>query len=145
MKNLAFKKYLFVFTTITCIGCLCCSRPEKKVNQTVVLHANTDTNEPVIYEIGQIHAGTSAEFMLDLKNTRHSPIFVREARSFCGCTIPEFKSEPVLPGEFSRIKITFFAVHLGIFDKSVRIYLNYKETPVEFRLKGEVIRNSKAH
>jgi len=105
-----------------------------------MLHANVDTDDPVFYEMGRVYAGSSAVFILYLKNTRKSPVLINEVRSFCGCTIPDYTAEPVLPGESSRIKVTFIADHLGIFDKAVRVYLKDREIPVELRLRGEVIR-----
>lgn len=108
-----------------------------------MLHANMDVDNPVFYEIGRIDVGSSAAFMLNLKNTCKSPVLITEVRSFCGCTIPEYKPEPVLPGQYTAVKITFFAEHLGLFDKAVRIFLNHREEPVELRLTGEVIRRNK--
>lgn len=141
MRNLAFKNYLFAIILLTGILNMSCSQNRMPKDRIIMLHANMDTDDPVFYEMGKVYAGSSAEFMLNLKNTRQSPVVVNEVRSFCGCTIPDYTAEPVLPGEFSRIKVTFIADHLGIFDKAVRIYLKDKETPVELRLRGEVIRN----
>jgi hypothetical protein len=109
-----------------------------------MLHANMDVNEPVSYEIGKIEVGSSAKFILNLKNTRKSPVVITEVRSFCGCTIPEYKPEPVLPGQYTTVKIKFLAEHLGLFDKAVRVFLNHREEPVELRLTGEVIRKNKS-
>jgi hypothetical protein len=120
-----------------------CSQKEDGKNRVIMLYTNVDTCEPVFYEIGKIEAGSSTEFILNLKNTRQSPVVISEARSFCGCTIPEYKPKPVPPGECSSIKITFFAEHLGLFDKAVRVYLSHQEEPIELRFRGEVIRNKK--
>lgn len=108
-----------------------------------MLHANVDTRAPVFYKVGQIESGSIIEFRFNLKNTRQSAVLVTEARSFCGCTIPEYTPEPVLPGKYTTIKVTFIAEHIGIFDKVVRVFLNHREDPVELRLIGEVKRNKK--
>lgn len=108
-----------------------------------MLHANVDTHAPVFYKVGQIESGSIIEFRFNLKNTRQSAVLVTEARSFCGCTIPEYTPEPVLPGKYTTIKVTFIAEHIGIFDKVVRVFLNHREDPVELRLIGEVKRNKK--
>ncbi len=109
-----------------------------------MLHATVDTQAPVFYRVGQIEAGSTIEFRFNLKNTRQSTILVTEARSFCGCTIPEYTPEPVLPGKYTTVKVTFLAEQIGIFDKAVRVFLNNREDPVELRLTGEVIRNKQA-
>lgn len=112
-------------------------------NRPVMLHGHTEMDAPVVYEMGRVYAGTTAEFVLNLKNTGKSAVVVNEARTFCGCTLPEFNPEPVPPGEYSRIRVTFLAEQPGIFDKEVRIFLNSREEPLKLILRGEVIRNKK--
>jgi len=138
------RKSLPVLLALSLIFSIGCSRKEVPENKVIMLHANIDTTVPVFYRVGQIEAGSTAEFRFNLKNTRQSAVLVTEARSFCGCTIPEYTPEPVLPGKYTTVKVTFLAEHLGIFDKVVRVFLNHREDPVELRLTGEVIRNKQA-
>lgn len=117
-----------------------CSHKEVQKNRVIMLHSGVDAKAPVFYKIGQVESGSIIEFRFNLKNTRQSAVLVTEARSFCGCTVPWYTPEPVLPGRYTTINVTFIAEQTGIFDKVVRVFLNHREDPVELRLTGEVIR-----
>ncbi|MGD9556149.1 MAG: DUF1573 domain-containing protein [Mangrovibacterium sp.] len=138
MRN--FVLLAFPVTLILLTGFLAwsCSRSDTGNKRAITIQAAADIHEPVIYEIGNIQAGSSRQFVVKLKNTRQTPMIIKQAQSFCGCTVPEFEQEPVQPGRCADIHIAFMPNQLGTFSKSVKIYLNFSEEPVEIKLTGEV-------
>ncbi len=120
-----------------------CSTRNPEVRETKVLDLSGDLNgRLLLYEIGNIAIGEQAMVMLQLKNAMQEPVIIQEVRRFCGCTIAEYDTHPILPQESSDVKVVFVADHLGIFSKSMKIYLNSQKKPIEIKLKGEVVQTS---
>ena len=119
-----------------------CARQKSEISETKVLEITERIDCDIVYEMGAIQIGHQTELKLKLKNTLQKPVVINEVRRFCGCTIPEFETAPILPQESSEVKITFIADHLGIFSKSIKIYLNIQEKPVQLLFKGEVVRKN---
>lgn len=120
-----------------------CIRLESKVSETKVLEITENVERDVIYEMGTIETGERTVLELKLKNTLQKPFVINDVIRFCGCTIPEFETAPILPQKYSVVKITFIADHLGLFSKSVKIYLNTQKKPVQILFRGEIVSRSK--
>lgn len=120
-----------------------CIRLESKVSETKVLEITENVERDVIYEMGTIETGERTVLELKLRNTLQKPFVINDVIRFCGCTIPEFETAPILPQKYSVVKITFIADHLGLFSKSVKIYLNTQKKPVQILFRGEIVSKSK--
>lgn len=59
----------------------------------------------------------------------------------CGCTIADYESDPILPGESSSIRFTYNpAGRPGMFEKKLRVFVDsISPHPVIIRLTGKVI------
>lgn len=142
MKKSVFLKYLFPILMI--IGLLSgCDGLKSKISETKVLEITESVEDDVVYEMGTIKAGDQTVLELRLKNTLEKPVVINDVIRFCGCTIPEFETAPILPQKFSVVKITFVADHLGLFSKSIRIYLDTQKKPVQILFRGEIVSKSK--
>lgn len=120
-----------------------CIRLEPKVSETKILEITENVESDIIYEMGTIETGERTVLELKLKNTLQKPFVINDVIRFCGCTIPEFETKPILPQKYSVVKITFIADHLGLFSKSVKIYLNTQKKPVQILFRGEIVSRSK--
>lgn len=141
MKN-QISKYLLFLIAITG-STLACSDWQSGAGESKALNIAADMDRLVVYEMDTVLLGSSTELMLKLTNTLQTPVIINEARVFCGCTRPEYKPEPILPGKSSKIKITYHADQLGTFDKAIRLFFNDQDSPVELRFRGEVVRDSR--
>ena len=74
-------------------------------------------------------------------NTGNAPLIIHQAYSSCGCTVPKYTQEPVLPGQQGTINVTYNGKNkrAGVFKKSITIHCNAKETPVYIYIEGEMI------
>lgn len=135
-------KYLFSLLILVFMA-TGCSTLESKVSETKVLDITENVEGDIIYEMGTIETGDRTVLELKLKNTLQKPVVINEVIRFCGCTIPEFETSPILPQKSSVVKITFVADHVGLFSKSVKIYLDTQEKPVQILFKGEIVGKSK--
>ena len=78
------------------------------------------------------------------KNVGKSPIIIHSASASCGCTVPEYTLEPIMPGCHGKISVTYNGKgkQLGVFRKSITIHNNGKQTPVRLYIEGEMIDNT---
>ena len=78
------------------------------------------------------------------KNVSKSPLVIHSAVASCGCTVPEYTLEPIMPGCHGKISVTYNGKGRkpGVFRKSITIHNNGKQTPVRLYIEGEMIDNT---
>ncbi len=65
---------------------------------------------------------------------------MQKPKSSCGCTIPSWPNEPILPGESDVIKVTYRTNRAGNINKTVTVTSNaVKNSTVVLRIKGRVL------
>lgn len=74
----------------------------------------TDTNqlariyfEESEFDFGEVKEGDIVNHSFKFTNTGKVPLTIMNARSTCGCTIPEWPDEPIPPGGTGEIKAKF--------------------------------------
>lgn len=73
-------------------------------------------------------------------NTGSIPLIIQNAQPSCGCTIPDWTKQPVMPGTKGFIKATFDpSGRPGTFEKSVTVYSNADKSPFILKFSGTVI------
>ena len=74
-------------------------------------------------------------------NVGKSPLIIHQASASCGCTVPEYTLEPIMPGEKGKITVTYNGKgrRPGVFRKSVTIHNNGRQTPRRIYIEGEMI------
>ena len=79
-------------------------------------------------------------------NVGKSPIIIHSASASCGCTVPEYTLEPIMPGCHGKISVTYNGKgkQLGVFRKSITIHNNGKQSPIRLYIEGEMIEGAPA-
>ncbi|MDR3261376.1 MAG: DUF1573 domain-containing protein [Tannerella sp.] len=92
------------------------------------------------YDFGQINeADGFASHVFMVKNTGNAPLIITHVQSSCGCTEPQWTSEPIAPGNEGEVKITYDPVRrLGPFRKNVMIYTNDNTRRLRVTITGDV-------
>ena len=77
-------------------------------------------------------------------NVGKSPLIIHQASASCGCTVPEYTLEPIMPGCKGKITVTYNGKgrRPGVFRKSITVHNNGKQTPVRLYIEGEMIDNT---
>ena len=77
-------------------------------------------------------------------NVGKAPLIIHQANASCGCTVPEYTLEPIMPGSKGKITVTYNGKgrRPGVFRKSITIHNNGKQTPVRIYIEGEMIDNT---
>lgn len=103
-------------------------------------------NQPVIefvktvYDFGKITQGELVGTTFIFKNTGKSNLIIQDANASCGCTVPRWDKEPVLPGEEGSVDVVFDSSgRTGIQNKSITFRTNAENATVILSIKAEVL------
>jgi hypothetical protein len=96
--------------------------------------------EKVVHDYGDVPYNGNGECEFRFTNTGTEPLLVQKPKSSCGCTIPSWPNEPILPGESEVIKVTYRTNRAGNINKTVTVTSNaVKNSTVVLRIKGRVL------
>lgn len=79
--------------------------------------------------------------VFEFTNTGDEPLVIKNAKSSCGCTVPEWPKEPIAPGGKGQIKVQY-NMNPGPISKTITIETNAINKPngmIPLRIKGTVI------
>ena len=62
--------------------------------------------ENTTHDYGEIELNSDGAYDFVFTNTGNEPLILSKPRSSCGCTVPSWPKEPILPGESNTIKVT---------------------------------------
>ena len=71
-------------------------------------------------------------------NTGKEPLIISRAKGSCGCTVPTWPKEPIMPGQTGKIKVKYATNRPGKFTKTVTISSNAKTASKRLTIKGTV-------
>ena len=73
-------------------------------------------------------------------NQGTAPLVINQAIASCGCTIPSYTKEPIMPGEKGTVKVTYNGKGKfpGHFKKSITIRTNGKVEMVRLYIEGDM-------
>ena len=96
--------------------------------------------EEIVHDYGDVPYNGNGECEFRFTNTGDAPLLIQKPKSSCGCTVPSWPSEPVLPGKSEVIKVTYRTSRCGSFNKTVTVTSNAIKNPtVVLRIKGRVL------
>jgi hypothetical protein len=80
--------------------------------------------EAEVVDYGSIQQGGDPFRVFKFKNEGSEPLLITGARGSCGCTVPTYPQEPILPGKTAEIKVRYDTQRVGPFTKTVTINTN---------------------
>ncbi|MDR0891862.1 MAG: DUF1573 domain-containing protein [Mediterranea sp.] len=77
-------------------------------------------------------------------NIGDAPLVIHQAVASCGCTVPEYTKEPVMPGKTGTIKVTYNGTgkYPGHFKKSITLRTSAKTEMVRIYIEGDMTATS---
>jgi hypothetical protein len=94
--------------------------------------------EKTEYSFGKIEQNQPVTTEFEFTNVGNTPLIIQDAQGSCGCTVPAYPKDPIAPGAVGKIKVSFNAATLGVFNKTVTLISN-AEKPSILTIRGEVI------
>lgn len=76
------------------------------------------------WDYGTIAKGSDGVRVFKYTNTGSAPLVINHAKGSCGCTVPSYSKEPLLPGETAEIKVKYDTNRVGPFTKLVTLTSN---------------------
>ena len=122
--------FILVFATTTCRNS---SSDVPDNNQAEIKFKDTN------FDYGRIEQGSPGVCSFEFTNPSDIPLVINHVKTSCGCAIPEWPKDPLNPGKKGIIKVKYNTQIRGKFRKTITIYANAKNSPVNLFISGEVI------
>ena len=102
--------------------------------------------EPAAWDFGPIaEADGPVNHTFAGVNRGENPVVILDVVTSCGCTRPEFSRRPVMPGDTTRITVTYDpADRPGIFDKELGVYSSERRKIATLSIRGSVAPREKS-
>ncbi|MCR9288758.1 MAG: DUF1573 domain-containing protein [Bacteroidetes bacterium] len=101
--------------------------------------------ELVEVDYGEIEQNSDPYRYFGFSNTGTEPLVIQHAKGSCGCTVPKYPKEPILPGESAQIEVRYDTKRMGPFTKRVTLTTNAVNNSenkpkgtFELKIKGKV-------
>lgn len=95
--------------------------------------------EVMEHNFGTIKQESVHDFIFKFTNTGVEPLVIVAAKGSCGCTVPVFPKEKIMPGESGEIKIVYSSGHQeGSQNKKVTITANTEPETTFLFIKANV-------
>ncbi len=91
------------------------------------------------HDFGTIEQGAAQETVFKFTNTGEAPLIITDAKSSCGCTIPEYpKNTPVAPGASGEMLVRFNGSGQNQVTKTITVTANTAKGSEVLRIKAFV-------
>ena len=92
------------------------------------------------FDFGDLKEGESVTHNFIIKNIGEERLIISSAKGSCGCTIPSWPKEPILPGDEAEVQVTFNSIgRKGKQRKTVTLITNSIPNTKVLTIKGNVI------
>ena len=93
--------------------------------------------ETKVIDYGEIDKGSEPLRQFMFTNVGMEPLVIKNAKGSCGCTVPDYPKEPIMPGQTGSIDVRYDTKRIGQFSKTVTITTNM-EGKIVLTIKGKV-------
>lgn len=97
------------------------------------------TFETEILDYGTVEQNSDGTRFFNFKNTGDEPLLITKVKTSCGCTVPAYSKEPIMPGKEGQLEIKYDTKRLGNFTKTVTVMSNAEEGNKILKIKGNVV------
>ncbi len=94
------------------------------------------------HDYGTIFVDGDGNSEFEFTNTGKEPLILSSVRSSCGCTVPSWPREPILPGKKESIKVKYDTKRMGPINKTITVMSNAKNSPVVLKITGNIVKKT---
>jgi len=127
------KKLIFLLTILSIFAIAL----QAQENQAVV--SDSIVFYKVAHDYGTIEKGGDGNCVFTFTNRGQKPLVLSKVRASCGCTVPQWPREPIVPGEQGEIRVKYNTNIAGNFNKTITVNSNAANSMVRLRVKGQVV------
>ena len=92
-----------------------------------------------VIDYGTIEKGADGVRIFEFTNTGDAPLIITNAKSTCGCTVPKWPKEPIMPGETGEIAVKYDTKRVNPIRKTITVFSNSETPTVALKIKGLII------
>jgi len=96
------------------------------------------TFDKLVHDFGAVFQGDKTEYDFTFRNTGNQPLIISDVKSTCGCTVPEWPKNPILPGSSASIRVKYNSSIVGPINRQITILSNAANSPSVLRVAGTV-------
>lgn len=116
-------------------------KTEPLTNKTPSLPPTKISFENYTHSFGEVNQKTENAYDFVFTNTGDKPLVISDAKGSCGCTVPEYPKEPVLPGETAKISVVYSSrTSVGHQEKNVTITANTSPEKTILKISADVLK-----
>ncbi len=130
MKKVLFSIVMFAFA-ITTINAQNATVPQNPNGPDIKFVKTT-------HDYGTIIQGADGNCEFKFKNIGKEPLILSNVISSCGCTVPSWNREPIMPGKEGVIKIHYDSNRIGPISKQITVMSNAKTERVVLNITGKI-------
>lgn len=98
------------------------------------------TFEKIEYSFDKVTDGDQVTQIYTFTNISHVPLLLFDVKGSCGCTVPQWPHEPIMPGETASLTVQFDSSNkMGLQRKKITVTANTNPPQTFLYLNGEVI------
>ena len=98
------------------------------------------TFEKLEHDYGEVPQGGNGVTEFKYTKTGKAPLILSKVRSSCGCTVPSWSKEPLMPGQSASITVKYNTNNVGVINKNVTVESNASNNRVILKIKGKVVK-----
>ena len=92
------------------------------------------------YDFKDVKKGKVVDHKFEFTNTGKNPLIISAVKPGCGCTVPEYTTEPILPGKKGFVNLKFDSSSFdGMQNKSAEVYANVESVPIILSFSANVV------
>lgn len=100
--------------------------------------------EKTEHDFGVINEGDVVETVFAFTNSGKSELIITSAKGSCGCTVPEWPKEPIMPGQTGQIKVKFNSDKKpNLQQKQITLVTNTEQGKEILKIKAQVTPKTK--
>ena len=89
---------------------------------------------------GNITKGSNGVREFKFTNDGNNPLIIQSAQSSCGCAVPSYTKEPIMPGQSDVIRVKYDTQRIGSFTKYITVKINDpKNDTKRLTIRGNVL------
>ncbi len=93
----------------------------------------------VVYDFGTLEYGAEAKGEYTFKNISKETVKLTNVKASCGCTGTEWPREEIKKNKKETISVTYDTKRVGKFHKTIYVYVDKAENPIQLQIKGTVL------
>jgi len=97
--------------------------------------------DKTLHDFGKVNERDGpVSYRFIFKNAGTTPLIISDVQASCDCTVPEWTTQPVPPGETGFVSVSYDVVgRPGAINKMIIVFSNSQPATAELRITGEVV------